>query len=224
MTPTRRDFLGRAAAGAAALALLPADRLAALPADLMPGASSAEFDLTWVDRITGKHRACLDCADPESGYGVWRASAWANQVVTMLGAKPQDVSTVLVLRHDAIVLAMLQPFWDKYGIGESKKVKHPLTEQPTSSNPALLDEKDGIPEPFNRATLPRQIARGTIVLACNMALQGCVRLIKDKEKISDDAARQQAVAYLVPGVILQPSGVFAAVRAQQAGCAYVKAS
>jgi hypothetical protein len=29
---------------------------------------------------------------------------------------------------------------------------------------------------------------------------------------------------MVPGVILQPSGVFAAVRAQEAGCHYVRAS
>ena len=37
-------------------------------------------------------------------------------------------------------------------------------------------------------------------------------------------ARKQAIGYLVPGVILQPSGVFAAIRAQEAGATYLRAS
>jgi len=224
MTSTRRDFLESAAATTAALAMLPANLFASLPTDLMPVAQGVDWDLSWVGRVTGKHRACFDCTEPESGYGVWRAAAWAGQYITVLGAAPADVSTVIVLRHDAIVLAMQQAFWDKYGIGESKQVKHPLTEKVTNSNPALLDEHDGTPAPFNLAALHKQIARGATVLACDLALGQCVALIKSKEKVSDDEARKQAVAYLVPGVILQPSGVFAAVRAQQAGCAYVKAS
>ena len=225
MTTTRRDFLGSAAASTAALAILPSNLFAAVPADLMPvGVQGEAWDLAWVSRVKGKHRACFDCTETESGYGVWRASAWAGQYAAVLGAAPADVATVIVLRHNAIVLAMQQAFWDKHGIGESKKVKHPMTEQVTALNPVLLDEKGGIPAPFNEAALHKQIARGAVVLACNLALQECVRLIKDKEKVSDEAARNQAIAYLVPGVILQPSGVFAAVRAQQAGCAYVKAS
>jgi hypothetical protein len=42
--------------------------------------------------------------------------------------------------------------------------------------------------------------------------------------VSDDVARKQVIGYLVPGVILQPSGVFAATLAQGAGAAYLKAS
>ena len=42
--------------------------------------------------------------------------------------------------------------------------------------------------------------------------------------MSDEAARKQAIAALVPGVVLQPSGVFAALRAQEAGCVYLRAS
>jgi hypothetical protein len=42
--------------------------------------------------------------------------------------------------------------------------------------------------------------------------------------VNDADARKQAIAALVPGVILQPSGVFAALRAQEAGCLYLRAS
>jgi intracellular sulfur oxidation DsrE/DsrF family protein len=119
---------------------------------------------------------------------------------------------------------MQQTFWDKYKIGEKKKVMHPLTGQPTKKNPTLLDEKDGIPAPFNNSGLRKQLDRGVVVLACNLALQDCIDMIKATDKVSDEVARKQAVGYLVPGVILQPSGVFAAVRAQEAGAAYIKAS
>jgi intracellular sulfur oxidation DsrE/DsrF family protein len=96
--------------------------------------------------------------------------------------------------------------------------------EPTSKNPVLLDEKDGIPAPFNNAGLKKQLDRGVTVLACNLALQDCIDLISKTDKVDDAEARKRAVAYLVPGVNLQPSGVFAVTRAQEAGASYVKAS
>jgi intracellular sulfur oxidation DsrE/DsrF family protein len=44
------------------------------------------------------------------------------------------------------------------------------------------------------------------------------------DKVSKEEAEKRARAQLLPGVILQPSGVFAVLRAQQAGCDYIKAS
>ena len=223
MPTTRRAFVGRAAAGAAIFGALPSDLFAAgsaEPAVIQDG----KWDLTWVSRITGKHRAIFDVPEVESGYGVWRLNAWANQYQQVLGAKAAEITGVLVLRHNGIALAMQQTFWDKYGVGKAKNVTHPLTTKPTDKNPALLGANDGVPEPFASGSLPAQLQRGVIVLACNLALQDCVELIKAKDQINDEAAHKLAVAMLVPGVVLQPSGVFAAVRAQQAGCAYVRAS
>lgn len=224
MTVNRRAFLGAAALNAAALASLPGDLLAGLPADPARGLAMDEWDVAWPGRLKGKHRAVFDNAEPESGFGVWRAAAWAGQYINVLKVPPAEVSPVLILRHNAIVLAMQQSFWDKYGIGASKKVTHPLTLQPTDRNPALLDEKDGIPEPFSNAGLVKQLGRGITVLACNLALQDCIDLIGRTDKIDEAEARKRAIAYLVPGVILQPSGVFAATLAQEAGASYVKAS
>jgi hypothetical protein len=190
----------------------------------LDAAQGGAWDLSWVGKLRGKHKACFDCTEPESGYGVWRASAWAGQYMEVMKVTAADLSPLIILRHNAIVLAMQQSFWDKYGIGKAKGVTHPLTQQPTTKNPALLDERDGIPAPFNMGALPKQLGRGVIALACNLALQDCVDLVKKSDKVSDDEARKRAIAALVPGVVLQPSGVFAAVRAQEAGCAYVKAS
>ena len=57
-----------------------------------------------------------------------------------------------------------------------------------------------------------------------LALDDCVQMVATRDGINAEAARQVALDHMVPGVILQPSGVFAAVRCQEAGCTYVKSS
>lgn len=224
MTFNRRTFLGAAAVNAAALATLPSDLFANAPSHRAFSDSGDEWDLSWRSRLNGKHKAVFDNAEPESGYGVWRAAAWAGQYRDVVKALPAEVTPAIVLRHSAIVLAMQNSFWEKYNIGASKGVTHPLTGKPTRTNPVLLEEKDGIPEPFNNASLRKQLDRGVVVLACNLALQQCIELIKTTDRVSDAEARKQAIAAMIPGVILQPSGVFAVTLAQEAGASYVKAS
>ena len=231
MHPSRREFLDRlalgATAGAAALGGLPLT-LGAAPAPLdrfrsAPG--DAKWDLKWTSRLTGKHRVVFDVPEVESGYGVWRASIWANQYHDVLGIPTSDMSTVVVLRHNAIVLALQQSFWDDYGIGKSKSVTHPVTQEATDRNPVLLaSSRKEIPADFDAFALDRLIARGAVVLACNLALRDCVALIQKREGLDAAAAHDRAVSLLVPGVILQPSGVFAALYAQDAGCRYLRAS
>ncbi|MGQ0538289.1 MAG: hypothetical protein ACT4R6_05030 [Gemmatimonadaceae bacterium] len=227
MSNERREFLGRAA-GVALFGALPFELprpVSAVAAAPHSTSGGDKWDVSWAKRLTGKHRAVFDCAEVESGYGVWRASIWANQYREVLGVQPNDLSTALILRHNGIVLAMQQEFWDKYKIGETKKVTHPLTLQPTERNPALLGPpRDEVPAPYDSFALDRFIARGGIVLACNLALQDCVELIRTKDNVAPDEARMRAIAALVPGVILQPSGVFSAVLAQEAGASYVRAS
>ena len=133
MNHDRREFLGRATTGAALLAGFPLATAATACAaqSSEPQATTSEWDLSWVNRLTGKHKAIFDCAEIESGYGVWRAAAWAGQYQQVLGAAASDLSPVVILRHNAIALAMNQAFWDRYGLGKSKNVTHPVTLQPT---------------------------------------------------------------------------------------------
>lgn len=225
MANDRREFLARTAAGAAAfggLSLSYAFTARELLAADVPAAS--DWDVSWTKRITGAHKAVFDVPEIESGYGVWRASVVPRQYQAVFGTAPRTFSTVLILRHNAIALAMQQAFWDRYGIGKAKGVTHPLTLEPTDRNPALLSGTDGVPAPFDTFALPSFLERGGIALACDLALQDCIELIRKTDNVSPEAARAQAVAMLVPGVILQPSGVFAAVLAQEAGCSYVRAS
>lgn len=238
--PTRREFLDRLALGATALGglslglgALPEPAHAATLADRSPSREFApgdaqtkqEWDLRWPSRLIGTVRTVFDVPEVESGYGVWRASIWSRQYEAVLGTRPRDMSTALVLRHNAIVLAMQQEFWDRYAIGRRKQVTHPATLASTDRNPALLSSTRGeVPVDYDAFALDRFLARGGIALACDLALRDCVALIEQEERVPADEARKRAIALLVPGVILQPSGVFAVLRAQQAGAIYIRAS
>lgn len=225
MSQDRRQFLERITAGAM-LASFPVsiDVLSAFRA----GASvkpAEEFDLTWANRVTGKYRAVFDVPEIDSGYGVWRASLWVKQYMETLKAGPRDCTPVLVLRHNGIALAMKQSFWDKYSVAKDKNVMHPITQQGTDRNPALLSStRNEVPADFDEVALDRYIARGNIALACNLAFDDMIELVSKKDGTTGDASRKTALEGLVPGVILQPSGVFAAIHAQDVGCKYIRAS
>lgn len=232
MTTNRREFIGQLTTGAAAFGALPltnellASRFGLGPDGTTPPVPADAWDLSWYGRVKGKHKAIFDVPEIESGYGVWRASIYVNQYRDVLGAKENQITPVLVLRHNAIVLAMKQEYWDKYGIGKAHNVMHPATGQPTDRNPALLSSKRGEqPEMFDAFALDQYLSRGRIALACNLAFQlDVLPTIKAQDKVDDDEARKRGLAMMVPGVILQPSGVFAALRAQEAGCVYLRAS
>jgi hypothetical protein len=154
---TRRNFLSDVtigATGAVALAALMRDeaRAEALP----PLAPAAEWDLTWVDRLTAKHRVVFDAPEINDGTVFTNATVFMMSFAEVYKATDADMQAVLVMRHNGVAAA-------------------------------------------RRA---REIAR---------------RVGADPETV-----RADIYANLVPGVIMQHSGVFATVRAQQAGCAFMK--
>ena len=221
----RRTFLGQIGTGA---------MLASLPLSLdplrefspaVPAGDAPAWDVSWTKRVTGKYRAVFDVPAIDNGHGVWRAGVWEKQYADVLKARPSDMSTVLVLRAKGIALAMQQAFWDEYAIGKENDVKHPVTEEPTDRNPALLSSmRKEVPAMFDEFALDRFIAHGGTALACDLAFSDMIGLVSKKHRLPDDAARKVAVAALVPGVTLQPSGVFAVLHAQDVGCNYIRAS
>ena len=190
------------------------------------GTSAESWDFSWTNALKGKkHKALFDCTEVESGFGVWRSSIWESHYHETLGAKPAETKTVLILRHNAVVLAFQQPLWDQAGIGKAAHVTHPLTQQGTERNPALMTSaRNEVPAQFDAWALPSFLSRGGIVLACNVALQFFAGDWAKRGGVTAEEATKRATAAIVPGVVLMPSGVMAAVRAQQEGCVYVKAS
>ena len=217
----RRDFLETLAMGAAGAAML----TAASATEAAAQGQAAGWDLSWVKRLTGRYRAVFDVLAIEDGYGVWRAAIWRRQYSTIFNVPERNLATVVNIRHDAIALAMNQTFWDRYGIAKKWDVRDPATRQPTLRNPvAARTGAHALPSEYAGFTLENLLAGGATVLACALALRDCASLVSTTDRVDMAVAEKQVRDMLVPGVILQPSGVFSAVLAQDNGCRYVRAS
>ncbi len=228
MPTDRRAFLQQAALSAATLGVLPS-ALSAAPVqanNALPDLAMAdpEWDVSWTKKITGKHKALFDVPDISGGSGVFRAGLWAKQYTDVFKVSPADLSSVIVIRHAGISLAMNQAFWDEYAVGKRNKVRDG-NDKKTTQNPVLANLEPGKePKGFELYMLEQQIARGVVVLACNLAFVECVSTVMKQDKLKQPEARAKAIGMLVPGVILQPSGIFGVVLAQQTGCAFVAAT
>jgi len=226
MSTNRREFLGTLTASAM-LGTLPMSeiRFADILATEEAQQAREEFDMSWTAKLAGKkHKATFDCAEIDGGVGAVRASLWENQYVATLGADRADIVTVLILRHNAAVLGLTQEMWDRYGIAAQKEVKSFLTDKATDRNPVLMTAADGVPANVEAMLLKAFMARGGVVLLCGVALRNWSSAIATKDGVSREEAYKRTLAGVVPGAIVQPSGVFAAVRAGQEGCSYVRAS
>ena len=221
METGRRDFLetlATGAIGAAALGAVGADRAEAQ-------AVAQRWDLSWTKKLTGKYRAVFDVPVVEDGYGVWRAVIWRKQYATIFGVPETSLNTVVVLRHDGIALALGNLFWERYETAKKWNVRDPATRKSFARNPVI--ERTGaaaLPGEFAGFTLEDLMKGGATVLACSLALRDCAQLIVEQDKVSTEAAMEQVRKMVVPGVVMQPSGVFAVVLAQDNGCRFVRAS
>ncbi len=245
MSADRRQFLTRLTASGLALSTLPGSMHAMSAAPAPPGAATGDtdwreharasaageageqppFDVSWAQRVTGKHKAVFDVPEINGGSGVWRAGMWRDHNRDLMQAQPSDLSPVIVIRHAAIPLVMNHEFWDRYDIAKSRKVMHPMTDKKTRRNPVLMTaEDDELPPSFAVYALDKQMANGTIVVGCNMAFGQMVSIVRRQDKLDGAAARTRALAMMVPGVILQPNGIFGVTLAQEVGCAFVAAS
>lgn len=220
--PDRRGFLGRVAGVAAVAAggrgLAPAP----LSAADLPAPITDKWDVSWADRLTGRARAVFDSPQIEDGGGLFRALMWMNQNKEIYGLKDEEMNAVLVIRHGAIAMVANDEYWARYKVGKKRKVTDWSVNKPAERNPFIAHPApDGKPSPGADYTLDALRKRGGIVLGCNLAFGQIVYDVGKAEKLEGPEARTRALTYLLPGVILQPSGVFGVMRAQAAGCAYI---
>ena len=231
----RRDFLGQLALSAVAITAsacapaamatqtAPAPQQATPPAAPMPPPAPVKWDDSWVGRITGKHKGVFDC--PEIGVGtlVGQAFNYFAGMKQAMGVTDADISAVLVIRHSAIPLAFDDEMWAKYDIGKMMKVKDPVTDKKWSRiNPHYKAPAD---KPnMAQYTLDGLSKRGAILVGCNNAFMGMVSQIATASKQERAAVRDELKAHLLPGLTLVPNGIFAVMRAQEAGCGYIRST
>jgi hypothetical protein len=230
---TRRDFLATAAT-TSLLAAVPLDR--SLPPHAGERVGSPDFheleasvfaddttDLSWVSRLKGKSRAVFDSPKVSEGGALFRAAMWRKQVNKALGVPLEEATPVVVFRHEAIPMVMDDQFWDHLGIGKDLDWKDYKTKKYVKANPLASVPPDA-PPAMKEYTIPAFIQSGGIVLACGLAFQQIVAQYMEKDKLKRDEADKRAKEHLIPGVIIQPSGFFAVLKAQDEGCKYMMGS
>lgn len=239
-TTPRREFLGQIAASAIVLAgvacaspgVAQAPSTSPTPGTTpTSGASPGQWDDSWFGRLTAKHKAVFDSPQIEDGLVLANASGYIRGMRDALGAGEHDVQTVVVVRHSAIVMAFNDAMWQKYEIGKDKKIKAPRSEDWATRNPYLAGgggrgggaaTADAPDRP--QANFGWLAAHGHILLACDLATHNYGNTIARSFKLEQRAVYDELKANLIPGMILQPTGVYAALRAQEAGCAYIRST
>ena len=118
----RRGFLGTiaaaAAAGLASLTPLRAVEAASRRGGPLGSAAADPAFEAWLNRITGKHKMVFDAPEVNSGMPVIWPRVWLNGNNDNYGTTDAQNSGVVILRHAAIPLAMVDALWAKYKLGE----------------------------------------------------------------------------------------------------------
>jgi hypothetical protein len=219
--PNRRTFLGAAALASTALATAALSESPAAHA-----AAQGDWDMSWATRVDrAKHRVIFDSTEIESGTALMNALLCLRDYGSVYKATDGDMGVVIVVRHIALPMVFNDEMWARMKLGVFTKIKDPITGEDAVRNPfAHVKPGDKTVLYDTGSALDTLIGRGVTVLCCNMALLHFADMLAKAENISADEAHKQLAANLIPGTILMPSGIFAAARAQEAGCHYIRST
>ncbi len=225
----RRDFLTAVAGTTAAVAAtgFSARELFA-QARSFPEYSAPQggWDMSWVDKVEKtKHRMVFDMPDFADGMAFTNALVWLRGYNDVYKTADSDMGGVIVIRHQAIAAAVNDDLWSRFKLGERSKLKDPTTGESALRNPFIkIQAGDKFAVTMAEGGLDALIGRGVTVLCCNLALMRFAGQLAREASISQDEARAQVAASVVPGVIRQPSGIFGVSRAQEAGCHFLRST
>ena len=210
-SPTpRRGFLGRFAAavmGVGAASLAPETAAAAVSKAKDPQLEA------WFGKLTGKHRVVFDAPEPNNGFPV----IWPRiYLLTTEASYPgESASTMVILRHNGLPLALQDNLWAKYKLGELFSIKSgdaPATKSPYATITGLPVPGLGVVE---------LLKTGTLIGACDVAMTVYSSAAASKMGMDAATVKKEWIAGMIPGVQLVPSGVMAVARAQELGGQYI---
>jgi hypothetical protein len=249
-TTPRRDFLGQVAASAIVLAgaacASPAATAAPAPAPAPtpppatgnqpqggggggggPIPQRTSWDDSWFAKLTAKHKAVFDSPEIGDGLVIANATGYIRGMRDAIGAGENDVQTVVVIRHAAVVMFFNDAMWEKYPIGRLRNLKAPRSEAWATKNQwvgtASARPAQGTPD-RPQSTLAWLASRNHFILGCDLATRNVAGIIAREMKLESRAVYEDLTSNLIPGTILQPTGVYACHRAQEAGCTYIRST
>lgn len=220
----RRNFLAQLGIATAMLAgsagAVPLAAQHDVLASDLPAPRSEKWDTSWLDQLgKAQYRVVFDATNISDGFALDLTSTFLDHYHEVHGTTDSQLRAVIVMRQLGTPLALNDVIWDKFGLGEELKINDRITHQPARRNPFLKASSTTGSDDSSLETLR---ARGTIFLLCNIAMNNWSSRHAEMTKRTVDEVREEVRANLVPGVIVVPSGIFALIRAQNAGCAYMR--
>lgn len=228
-TTHRRSFIGKLAAGAAALgiAMLPSPLKAQTtpgavkpPAPPSPPTNPADV---WFSKIKGRHRMVFDATRPNGVFPfAWPKVFLMTNAAT--GTPETDCSVVVVLRHDAICYAFENRIWEKYKFGEMFKAEDPVSKAAVATRNPFWQPKPGdfkVPGIGNVQIGINELQEsGVMFCVCDAAMTVFSAVAAESMKMEAADVKKEWLSGLLPGIQPVPSGVWAVGRAQEHGCRY----
>ncbi|MDQ6718544.1 MAG: hypothetical protein M3Z17_09405 [Gemmatimonadota bacterium] len=211
----RRNFIAQLGALASVLAVDPDELRAATVSSVSP------WDTSWIDRLnSARFKAVFNASDIGDGAAMNYASTFLDHFHEVHATADQQTRPVIVFRRLGTQMAFNDLLWDRYAIGESLKINDPATNAPAKRN-VFWKKGDGASPQESSSTIRTLIRRGLISLVCNFSVTNWSRRTAEALNRSGDDVAAEVRANLVPDAILVPSGIYALIRAQNAGCAYM---
>lgn len=218
-TNDRRAFLGHL--GVASAAMLTTGALPLDAAESRESRANEPWDMSWLERLkTATYRAVIDANTFEEGYAVDLAKALMDGYHETHGTTDEQVRIVIVARRLGTPVVLGDAIWAKYPIGEDTKMND-RDGTPYRRNP-LYRPRPGASAESASTKLEALQKRGLILLVCNVAANNVSRRLAETTKRDPEEVKRDVFANFVPGTIVMPTGVFALMRAQNAGCAFMR--
>jgi intracellular sulfur oxidation DsrE/DsrF family protein len=210
--PKRREFITSLTLAAATIALDKGEALAEK--------SSGPWDTSWIDSLAkAKYRVVFNGSEIAEGAALDYTSTFFEHYHDVHDTRDSDTRPVIVFRRLGTVMALNDAMWDRYNIGVDRKVDDPLTKAPAKRNPFWSAPVGDRHAPMSIESLQK---RGLICLACNVSLMSMGYSFGQKTGRDAAEVAKELRENLEPGGIVVPSGIFALIRAQNAGCAFMQ--
>lgn len=217
---SRRKFIGNLAA-TATLTGLAGPVFAETNTNPRVATASVLGSDKWFKKIKGSHRVVYDAPEPHMGFPIiwsWAFLYTNNQT----GTEDNDMTSMVVLRHNAIPFAMKDKLWQKYKFGETFHITDNNTGAPAIRNLYYMPKEGDFPIPGIDGIKTQQ-DRGAMFCVCDLALTVYSSMAAQKMEADPDEVKEEWVAGVLPGIQIVPSGVWALGRAQEYNCGYIYA-
>ena len=188
---------------------------AAIPAfdpgelEVSSAAPDGQWDTSWIQALaSASYRAVFNAEDIADGAAMDYAEAFLNDFHAAHGTSDAQTRPVIVFRRLGTPMVLGDALWERYAIGDDSRITDGRTHAPAKRN-------------IYKGHIEKLRERGLISLVCSIALGNWSSRAarRSNRKLEDVLA--DAKANLIPGTIIVPSGIYALIRAQNAGCAFM---